>query len=70
MFSRYEYFFVFKIVGYLKILMNCIYVYWVLIKVKVGIEDDDMICKFVVERLFGKFGILFEEIVCVVYYEG
>lgn len=68
--SRHEYLLALKIAGYLKIPTNRIYVHWASTKVKVGTEDDDTICKLVVERLSGKPGISFEEIARAAYHEG
>lgn len=68
--SRHEYLLALKIAGYLKLPTNRIYVHWASTKVKVGSEDDDTICKLVVERLSGKAGISFEEIARAAYHEG
>lgn len=69
-FNCYEYFFVFCIVFYFCFFIDKIYVYWVLVKVCFGFEDDDIVCCKIVEKFFGKLGILFEVIVRVVYEEG
>jgi hypothetical protein len=68
--SRHEYLLALKIAGYLKLPTNRIYVHWASTKVKVGSEDDDTICKLIVERLSGKSGISFEEIARAAYHEG
>ncbi|KAK0388462.1 hypothetical protein NLU13_4706 [Sarocladium strictum] len=68
--NRHEYLLAIKIAGYLKLPTNRIYVHWASTKVKVGTEDDDTICKLVVERLSGKPGISFEEIARAAYHEG
>lgn len=68
--SRHEYLLALKIAGYLKLPTNRIYVHWASTKVKVGAEDDETICKLIVERLAGKAGISFEEIARTAYHEG
>lgn len=68
--SRHEYLLALKIAGYLKIPSDRIYVHWACAKVRVGTEDDDTICRLVVERLSGKPGISFEEIARAAYHEG
>ncbi|KAG9253776.1 vacuolar sorting protein [Emericellopsis atlantica] len=68
--SRHEYLLALKIAGYLKLPTDRIYVHWASTKVRVGSEDDDTICRLVVDRLSGKPGISFEEIARAAYHEG
>lgn len=68
--SRHEYLLALKIAGYLKLPTDRIYVHWASSKVRVGAEDDETICKIVVDRLSGKPGISFEEIARAAYHEG
>jgi hypothetical protein len=68
--NRHEYLLALKIAGYLKLPSDRIYVHWASAKVRVGAEDDDTICRLVVDRLAGKPGISFEEIGRAAYHEG
>lgn len=68
--NRHEYLLALKIAGYLKLPSDRIYVHWASTKVRVGTEDDDTICRLIVERLSGKPGISFEEIARSAYHEG
>ncbi|KAF5000719.1 hypothetical protein FGRMN_1560 [Fusarium graminum] len=68
--NRHEYLLALKIAGYLKLPTDRIYVHWASSKVRVGGEDDDTICRLIVERLSGKPGISFEEIAHAAYQEG
>ena len=68
--NRHEYLLALKIAGYLKLPSDRIYVHWASAKVRVGSEDDDTICRLIVERLSGKPGISFEEIARAAYQEG
>ena len=68
--NRHEYLLALKIAGYLKLPSDKIYVHWASSKVRVGSEDDDTICRMVVDRLSGKPGISFEEIARAAYHEG
>ena len=68
--NRHEYLLALKIAGYLKLPTDRIYVHWASTKVSIGSEDDDTICRLVVERLSGKPGISFEEIARAAYHEG
>ncbi|KAH8600344.1 Vps16, C-terminal region-domain-containing protein [Bisporella sp. PMI_857] len=47
-----------------------IYVHWASQKVRVSSEDEDTICRMIVEKLAGKRGISFEEIARAAYDEG
>ena len=68
--NRHMYLLALKIAAYLKLPSDRIYVHWASAKVRVGAEDDDTICKLVVNRLKGKPGISFEEIGRAAYHEG
>lgn len=68
--NRHEYLLALKIAGYLKLPSDRIYVHWASSKVRIGGEDDDTICRLIVERLSGKPGISFEEIARAAYQEG
>jgi vacuolar protein sorting-associated protein 16 len=68
--NRHEYLLALRIAGYLRLPTDKIYVHWASAKVKVGAEDDDAICRKVVEKLSGKPGISFETIARAAYDEG
>ncbi|UNI16382.1 Vacuolar protein sorting-associated protein 16 [Purpureocillium takamizusanense] len=68
--NRHDYLLALKIAGYLKLPSDRIYVHWACSKVRIGDEDDDTICRVVVDRLSGKPGISFEEIARAAYHEG
>ncbi|QUC22005.1 uncharacterized protein UV8b_06246 [Ustilaginoidea virens] len=68
--QRHEYLLALKIARYLKLPSDGIYVHWACAKVRIGADDDDTICRLVVERLSGKPGISFEEIARAAYHEG
>ncbi|KAJ6441584.1 isoform Er10 of ankyrin-1 [Purpureocillium lavendulum] len=68
--NRHDYLLALKIAGYLKLPSDRIYVHWACSKVRVGGEDDDTVCRLVVERLSGKPGISFEKIARAAYHEG
>ncbi|OAQ90593.1 vacuolar protein sorting vps16 [Purpureocillium lilacinum] len=68
--NRHDYLLALKIAGYLKLPSDRIYVHWACSKVRIGGEDDDTICRVVVDRLSGKPGISFEEIARAAYHEG
>ncbi|PHH63476.1 hypothetical protein CDD81_5757 [Ophiocordyceps australis] len=68
--SRNEHLLALKIADYLKLPTGGIYQDWASTKVRVGAEDDDTICRLVVERLSEKPGISFEEIARAAYHEG
>ncbi|KAF9877506.1 hypothetical protein CkaCkLH20_05206 [Colletotrichum karsti] len=68
--NRHEYLLALKIAGYLRLPTDRIYVHWASAKVRSGTEDDDTICRLIVERLSGKPGISFEEIARAAYDEG
>ncbi|CAJ2506086.1 Uu.00g002160.m01.CDS01 [Anthostomella pinea] len=68
--NRHEYLLALRIAGYLRLPTDRIYVHWASAKVRVGAEDDDSICRMVVQKLAGKPGISFEAIARAAYDEG
>lgn len=68
--NRHEYLLALRIAGYLRLPTDKIYVHWASAKVKLGSEDDDAICRKIVEKLSGKPGISFEAIARAAYDEG
>ncbi|KAL1892019.1 Vacuolar protein sorting-associated protein 16 [Ceratocystis pirilliformis] len=67
---RNEYLLALKVAQYLRIPTDGIYVHWATAKVKVGKEDDETVCRLIVEKLQGRPGVLFEEIARAAYSEG
>ncbi|KAB5570107.1 Vps16, N-terminal region-domain-containing protein [Coniochaeta sp. 2T2.1] len=68
--SRHEYLLALRIAGYLRLPTDKIYVHWASAKVRLGAEDDDTICRLVVDKLAGKPGISFESIARAAHDEG
>ncbi|KAH8812061.1 vacuolar protein-like protein sorting vps16 [Xylogone sp. PMI_703] len=68
--NRREYLLALRISSYLRLPTDRIYVHWASQKVRVGSEDEDTICRLIVEKLDGKQGISFEEIARAAYDEG
>jgi hypothetical protein len=68
--NRREYLLALRISSYLRLPTDRIYVHWASQKVRVGSEDEDTICRLIVEKLDGKRGISFEEIARAAYDEG
>jgi vacuolar protein sorting-associated protein 16 len=68
--NRHEYLLALRIAGYLRLPTDRIYVHWASAKVRVSSDDEDTICRMVVEKLSGKPGISFEEIARAAYDEG
>lgn len=68
--NRHEYLLALRVAGYLRLPTNQIYVHWASAKVRMGSEDDEDICRLVVEKLAGKPGISFEAIASAAYDEG
>ncbi|KAK1768582.1 putative vacuolar protein sorting-associated protein 16 [Phialemonium atrogriseum] len=68
--NRHEYLLALRVAGYLRLPTDKIYVHWACVKVRIGSEDDDTICRMVVEKLSGKPGISFEAIARAAYDEG
>ncbi|KAI0480552.1 Vps16, N-terminal region-domain-containing protein [Xylariaceae sp. FL0804] len=68
--NRHEYLVALRIAGYLRLPTDKIYEHWASAKVRIGAEDDDSICRLVVEKLTGKPGVSFEAIARAAYDEG
>ncbi|CAI4219096.1 unnamed protein product [Parascedosporium putredinis] len=68
--NRHEYLLALRVAGHLRLPTDRIYVHWASTKVRVGSEDDDTICRLVVEKLAGRAGVSFEEIAQAAYDEG
>lgn len=68
--NRREYLLALRISSYLRLPTDRIYVHWASQKVRVSTEDEDTICRLIVEKLAGKRGISFEEIARAAYDEG
>lgn len=68
--NRHEYLLAIRVAGYLRVPTDKIYVHWASAKVRLGAEDDDAICRKIVEKLSGKPGISFEAIARAAYDEG
>lgn len=68
--NRHEYQLALKVASYLKLPSDRIYIHWASAKVRIGTEDDDTVCRLVVDRLSGKPGISFEEIARAAHHEG
>ena len=68
--NRREYLLALRISAYLHLPADRIYVHWASSKVRVGSEDEDTICRLIVDKLAGKRGISFEEIARAAYDEG
>jgi vacuolar protein sorting-associated protein 16 len=68
--NRREYMLALRIAVYLRLPTDHIYVHWASQKVRLGSEDEDTICRLIVEKLSGKRGISFEEIARVAHDEG
>ncbi|KAI0395339.1 vacuolar protein sorting-associated protein [Xylariaceae sp. FL0594] len=68
--NRHEYLLALNIAGYLRLPTDRIYVHWASAKVRLGSEDDNTICRMIVEKLAGKPGISFEAIARAAYDEG
>jgi vacuolar protein sorting-associated protein 16 len=68
--KRHEYLLALRIAGFLRVSTDKIHVHWASTKVRAGTEDEDTICRLVVDRLAGKPGISFDAIARVAYDEG
>lgn len=68
--NRHEYLLALRIAGYLRLPTDKIYVHWASAKVRLGAEDDDAICRKIVDKLSGKPGISFDAIARAAYDEG
>ncbi|KAF2806461.1 vacuolar protein sorting-associated protein 16 [Mytilinidion resinicola] len=68
--NRHEYLLALRISDYLHLPTDKIYVHWASQKVRVSIEDEESICRLIVQKLHGKAGVSFEEIARAAYDEG
>lgn len=68
--NRHEYLQALRIAGHLRLPTDKIYVHWASAKVRAGTEDDDTVCRLIVDKLSGKPGISFESIARAAYDEG
>lgn len=68
--NRREYLLALRISEYLRLPTERIYVHWASQKVRVSTEDEEIICRTIVQKLNGKQGISFEEISRAAYDEG
>ncbi|KUI54396.1 hypothetical protein VP1G_01813 [Cytospora mali] len=68
--NRHEYLLALRIAGYLRLPTDKIYVHWASAKVRAGAEDDETICRLIVDKLSGKPGISFEAIARAAYDDG
>ncbi|OCK81859.1 vacuolar protein sorting-associated protein 16 [Lepidopterella palustris CBS 459.81] len=68
--NRHEYLLALRISDYLHLPTDKIYVHWASQKVRVSTEDEESICRLIVQKLNGKSGVSFEEIARAAYDEG
>lgn len=68
--NRRQYLLALRISEYLRLPTERIYVHWASQKVRVSTDDEDTICRAIVQKLSGKQGISFEEISRAAYDEG
>lgn len=68
--NRQEYLLALRISDYLRLPTDRIYVHWACQKVRISSEDEESICRIIVQKLSGKRGISFEEIARAAYDEG
>lgn len=68
--NRHEYLLALRIADYLRLPTDKIYVHWASAKVRAGSEDDETVCRLIVDKLSGKPGISFEAIARAAYDEG
>lgn len=68
--NRHEYMLALRIANYLRLPTDHIYVHWASQKVRQSSEDEDTICRLIVEKLAGKRGVSFEEIARAAHDEG
>ncbi|EKG16533.1 Vps16 [Macrophomina phaseolina MS6] len=68
--NRHEYQLALKISDYLRLPTDRIYVHWASQKVRVSNDDEETICRMIVQKLEGKQGVSFEEIARAAYDEG
>ncbi|KAI9816858.1 MAG: hypothetical protein M1827_001503 [Pycnora praestabilis] len=68
--NRREYLLALRVSEYLRLPTDKIYIHWASQKVRVSSDDEDSICRLIVQKLNGKRGISFEEIARAAYDEG
>lgn len=68
--NRHEYQLALKISDYLRLPTDRIYVHWASQKVRISNDDEESICRMIVQKLEGKQGVSFEEIARAAYDEG
>jgi vacuolar protein sorting-associated protein 16 len=68
--NRHEYLLALRISEYLRLPTDRIYIHWACQKVRVSVDDEDTICRLIVQKLTGKRGISFEEIARAAHDEG
>jgi hypothetical protein len=68
--SRHEYLLALRVATYLRLPTDRIYVHWASAKVRAATDDDDAVCRAIVDKLSGKPGISFDEIARAAYDEG
>ncbi|TKA58749.1 hypothetical protein B0A49_08037 [Cryomyces minteri] len=68
--NRCEYLLALRVSEYLRLPTNKIYVHWASQKVRISNEDEESICRLIVQKLKGKRGISFGEIARAAYDEG
>lgn len=68
--NRREYLLALRVSSYLHLPTDRIYVHWAAQKVRVSTDDEDTICRQIVEKLAGKRGISFEEIAQAAHDDG
>ncbi|KAI9683849.1 MAG: hypothetical protein M1829_004183 [Trizodia sp. TS-e1964] len=68
--NRGEYLLALRLSEYLRLPTDKIYVHWASQKVRVSSDDEDSICRMIVQKLDGKAGISFEKIARAAYDEG
>ncbi|KZF26620.1 vacuolar protein sorting-associated protein [Xylona heveae TC161] len=68
--NRHEYLLALRVSEYLRLPTDRVYVHWASQKVRVSTEDEESVCRLIVQKLEGKRGISFEEIARAAYDEG
>lgn len=68
--NRHEYLLALKISEYLRLPTDRIYVHWASQKVRISTDDEESICRLIVQKLDGKQGVSFEHIARAAYDEG
>ncbi|KAI9787079.1 MAG: hypothetical protein M1835_002860 [Candelina submexicana] len=68
--NRREYLLALRVSDYLRLPTDKVYVHWASQKVRVSADNEDNICRMIVEKLKGKQGVSFEEIAHAAYDEG